>query len=78
MDAVAFHPDGHLLATARHHNWSSAGVRVWNPTTGSQIGKLDTPANAIAFSPDGAFLATADEASGLVRLWDTTGWPNQG
>ncbi|WP_433567014.1 tetratricopeptide repeat protein [Nocardia sp. CA-151230] len=77
-DAVAFHPDGHLVATARRHYWFNAGVRVWNPTTGSLIGELDTPANAIAFSPDGAFLATADEASGLVRLWDTAGWQSRG
>lgn len=73
-DAVAFHPDGHLLATARRHVWSDAGVRLWNPITGSSVGELDTPADAVAFSPDGIFLATADKSSGLVRLWNITSW----
>ncbi|WP_157535299.1 WD40 repeat domain-containing protein [Nocardia inohanensis] len=76
-DAVAFHPDGHLLATARRCGWTDSGVRVWNSATGSRIGELETPARAIAFSPDGASLATADEASGLVCLWDTARWQSR-
>ncbi|APA97373.1 WD40 repeat domain-containing protein [Nocardia seriolae] len=68
-DAVTFHPDGRLLATARRYHFLNAAVRLWNSTTGSMIGELNTPADAIAFSPDGTFLATADEDSGLVRLW---------
>lgn len=68
--AVAFHPDRHLLVTARPKIWSESGVRLWNPETGTTVDELNTPADAVAFSSDGAFLATADEASGLVRLWN--------
>lgn len=71
-DAVAFHPDGRLLATARRYVWFNAGVRLWNPSTGSLVRELDTPADAVAFSTDGIFLATAEESSGLVCLWNIT------
>jgi WD40 repeat protein len=72
-DAVAFHPNGNLLATARSHHWTDAGVRLWNPATGSRVRELNTAANALAFSPDGAYLATGSDADGVVRLWDLTG-----
>jgi hypothetical protein len=72
-DAVAFHPNGNLLATARSHHWTDAGVRLWNPATGVRVRDLNTAANALAFSPDGAYLATGSDADGVVRLWDLSG-----
>jgi WD40 repeat protein len=64
---VAFSPDARLLATAGAH-----GVRIWDPTTYEQLGRLGDPRSGavtgVAFSRDGRALATAG-ADG-VRLWD--------
>ena len=77
VSAVAFRPDGKLLASAD----GDGMVRLWDPATGRPVG---TPlhatsakygVNGVAFSPDGTLLATAD-ADGTVRLWDpATGRP---
>ena len=66
MHAVAFSPDGKLLATE-----VNGTVRVWDVDSHRQVGKaLPDPSvdNTVAFSPDGRILATAD-ADGKVRLW---------
>ena len=72
VSAVAFSPDGHLLAAA----YGDGYVRLWNPVTGQAAGAplpADTgPAggvNGLAFSPDGKLLATAG-GDGYVRLWN--------
>ncbi|MET7339230.1 WD40 repeat domain-containing protein, partial [Nonomuraea sp. NPDC005650] len=66
--AIAFHPDGHLLATAS----ADAMARLWDPATGQQLGEPLTGhtriVRAIAFHPDGHLLATAGYKT--VRLWN--------
>ncbi|OJF10065.1 nSTAND1 domain-containing NTPase [Couchioplanes caeruleus] len=67
--AVAFSPDGTLLATASYDRT----IRLWNPATGQPVGEpLIGHTGAVtgaAFSPDGTLLATAG-SDGTVRLWN--------
>jgi WD40 repeat protein len=58
LDAVAFSPDGTLLAGAG----SGQPVKIWNLGTGTIIGTQgnhDDNVDAVAFSPDGRLLAVA-------------------
>jgi RNA polymerase sigma factor (sigma-70 family) len=68
MTAVAFSPDGRLLATAG----LSGVVRVWEVITGKGCYQLEghgRGVNAVAFSPDGRWLASGSDDS-TVLLWD--------
>ncbi|MEX0675593.1 MAG: WD40 repeat domain-containing protein [Pirellulales bacterium] len=65
LTAVAFSPDGRILATAPD------GVVLRDASSGNVIATLKQPAKgvkAIAFSSDGKMLATADDDK-KVRLW---------
>jgi WD40 repeat protein len=67
--ALAFSPDGRLLALGDH---VSAVVRLWDLTAGAERAALRGPTGAVvgvAISPDGTTLAAADY-QGVVTFWD--------
>ncbi len=85
-NAVAFSPDGNLLASAGLWlNDRESGTNIWNPHTGTKIRTITTNANAgarsIAFSPDSNSVAIGslsldkdkdkDAATGTVTLAHT-------
>jgi hypothetical protein len=76
VSAVAFSPDGTLLATGDGDGGGTA--RLWDVATGRSVRTLTGHyriVSGVAFSPDGALLATGC-IDGIARLWDmVTGGP---
>lgn len=68
VNALAFSPDGALLASAS----DDGTVRLWNPADGTAAAVLEghnAPVLALAFSPDGSQIASAS-SDGMILLWD--------
>ena len=69
MNAVAFSPDGKLLASGDRENL----VTLWEAATGRKVRELRGHTNwirCLGFSPDGATLASGG-TDGTLRLWET-------
>jgi WD40 repeat protein len=80
VDAVAFSPDGHLLASSGldyGHLEGPYPVTVTDLLNHRLVAALSRPVRteAVAFSPDGKLLALAEDS---VSLWDTSTWRQQG
>jgi WD40 repeat protein len=71
--AVAFSPDGKVLAAGRR----DGGIRLWRADTGAVLGDVPGHERAVlslAFSPDGKTLASGSDDS-TVLLWDVARLP---
>jgi WD40 repeat protein len=69
--ALAFSPDGRVLATAG----ADGRVVFWDPSTGERAQVFEWgigPLHALSFAPDGLTCA-AGGANGRVVLWDVDG-----
>ena len=67
INAVSFSSDGRHVASAA----SDRTCRIWDSTTGQEVRKFDTTAEAfqaVAYSPDGKKLVTGTKD--LVQIWD--------
>ncbi len=74
LTAVAYSPDGLLLASADF----GGDVRVWDAQSGAKVQAFSAHAgraSCLAFSPDGKRLVSAG-GDGVLSAWNTATWEN--
>jgi RNA polymerase sigma factor (sigma-70 family) len=71
--AVAFSPDGKLLASTAGRSDQPGAVILWDTAAGKELRRLKTEKalHPLLFSPDGKLLACGADG-GTVSLWDVT------
>jgi WD40 repeat protein/serine/threonine protein kinase/tetratricopeptide (TPR) repeat protein len=75
VSAIAFSPDGRLVASASSRIYGYTQILVWDPSTGDVIAELkehNYGVDNLAFSPDGQFLASTDGYR--LCIWDCSTW----
>jgi WD40 repeat protein len=78
--ALAFSPDGTMLASGAGNRGSDTNLTVWSVPGGELVRTLPTAqtyhVGAIMFSPDGQWVATAggEYAYGPAQLWRVSDW----
>ena len=73
VDAIAFAPDGKLLASGS--GTADKSVRLWNPDDGKELKNLGAHNGSVycvTFSPDGKLLASSG-ADNIIKVWDVAG-----